>query len=74
MLVMKKVSALYHAVHRMMQYTDCAKASLLSKCQFQGTYINIISFKLIRKVQPLHDSFSQNSQHRELGWRSQYSN
>jgi hypothetical protein len=27
--------------------------------QFQGTYMNVISFILIRKVQHLHDSFPQ---------------
>jgi hypothetical protein len=30
--------------------------------QFQGTYLIVISFKLIQKVLPLHNSFPQNSQ------------
>jgi len=59
----------------MMQYTEFTNVFFTFKMSyFQGTYLNVISFMLIRKVRPLHERFPQNSQRCELGYLSQYSN
>jgi hypothetical protein len=59
-LVLKRASVLHHGVHQIMQYRLYqGLLSFQNVIQFQGTYINVISFMLIKKVQHLHDSFPQ---------------
>jgi hypothetical protein len=61
-LVLKIVSALHHVVYQMIQYILYKGLLYFQKViQFQGTYINVISFMPITKVQHLHDSFPQSS-------------
>jgi hypothetical protein len=54
-LVLKRASVLHHGVHQIMQYRLYQGLFYFQNViQFQGTYINVISFMLIKKVKHLH--------------------
>ena len=67
-MALKRVSVLHHGLYQMMQYRIYQRLLYFQNViQFQGRFLNVIPFMLIRKVRHLDQRFPQNSQRCEPG-------